>query len=306
MPNKPKKWVAVLLGILVPPIAMMYAAQLRWVGVYFLLALVIGVIGEFYLHDTIIAAVLQIIFALTCATHAYRFAKRYPDEKQRPAYSRWYGLLGAAAGVFSVAFGVRAFVVEPFRFPSGSMLPTIPLGAHLIVQKWGYGNYGTYGIHLFRSPISSPLGRGDIIVFEFPPDRSIHYAKRLVGLPGDKIAYRGKKLSINGNPVALHQAADYFDSKAHVYSPAFIESLMGVEYSVLIAKDSPASLPTALAFPFRDRCTYDPEGVTCVVPAGHYFTMGDNRDNSYDSRIWGFVPADHIIGRVLYIVPRDI
>lgn len=303
MLNKPNKWLAALLGVFAPPIAMMYVAQLRLAAVYLLAALAIGVIGEFYLHDTIIAAVLPIMFALVCATHAYRIAKRCPSDVQRPAYSRWYGLLGATAGLFMFAFGIRAFVVEPFRFPSGSMLPTIPLRAHLIVQKWGYGNYGTYGIHLFRSPISSPLARGDIIVFEFPPDRSITYAKRLIGLPGDTISYRGKKLSINGNPVALRPATDYFDSKAMAYTPAFVESLMGVEYSVLIHKDSPASVPASLAFPFRDKCAYDSEGVTCVVPEGHFFTMGDNRDNSNDSRMWGFVPAEYVIGKVLYIVP---
>ena len=281
----------------------MYVAQMRLAGVYLLAALAVGVIDEFYLHDTLTAAALPFIYAVTCATHAYRFAKRYSDETQRPAYSRWYGLLGAAAGLFLIAFSVRTFVVEPFRFPSGSMLPTIPLRAHLIVQKWGYGNYGTYGIHPFRSPISSPLARGDIIIFEYPSNRSISYAKRLIGLPGDTIAYRGKKLTINGNPIALRQTADYLNTKAFAYTPAYIESLMGVEYTVLIEKDAPGSVQSPDAFPFRDKCTYDSESMTCVVPTGHYFTLGDNRDNSYDSRMWGFVPADHVIGKVLYIVP---
>lgn len=303
MPNKPKKWIAVLLGIFAPPIALMYVAQLRWAGIYLLLALAIGVVGEFYLRETVIATAIHIAFVVTCAVHAYRLARKYPDEQPRPRYSRWYGLLGTAVGLFSVAFAVRAFVVEPFRFPSGSMLPTIPLRAHLIVQKWGYGNYGTYGIHLLRSPIFASLGRGDIIVFEFPQDRSLHYAKRLIGLPGDKIEYRGKKLSVNGEPIALRQTADYFNSKNLSYTPAFIESLAGVEYSVLLEKDAPLSITVSLAFPFRDKCSYDSEGVTCVVPDGNYFTMGDNRDNSFDSRMWGFVPADHIIGKVLYVVP---
>jgi signal peptidase I len=279
---------------------MLYVAQLRWAAIYLLAALAVGVIGQFYLHDT---TVLLIIFVLTCATHAYHLAKRYPDEMPRPAYSRWFGLLSAAAGLFSVVFGLRAFVVEPFRLPSGSMLPTIPLGAHLIVQKWGYGNYGTYGIHLFRSQIFAPLGRGDIIVFEFPQDRSQSYAKRLIGLPGDRIEYRGKKLSVNGNPASLRQTSDYFDPKLLAYTPVFLESLMGVEYSVLIENGAPASIPAPLAFPFHDKCTYDSEGVTCIIPDGHYFMLGDNRDNSYDSRMWGFVPADHIVGKVLYIAP---
>lgn len=303
MPNKPKKWLAALLGIVAPPIAMMYVSQLQWAGVYLVLALVIGVVSEFYLRETVFAAALQLAFLITCVVHAYGLAAKYPDDKPRPTYSHWYALLGTAVGLFSIVFGVRAFVVELLRFPSGSMLPTIPSQAHLIVQKWGYGNYGAYGLHLARASISSSLSRGDIIVFEFPRDRSIHYAKRLIGLPGDQIAYQGKRLSVNGTPVSFRQAEDYFDPKARAYKPRYLESMGDTEYSVLIENESPAPIPTAIAFPFRDKCTYDSEGVTCEVPPGHYFTLGDNRDNSLDSRMWGFVPADHIVGKVLYIVP---
>ncbi len=302
MLDRPKKWLAALLGIFALPLGMMYVAQIRWAGIYLAIALVVGVVGEFYLRETVVAGVIQILFALTCATHAYRLAARYPAEKPRPAYSRWYGLLGTAFGLFLVAFGVRAFIVEPFRFPSRSMLPTIPLRAHLIVQKWGYGNYGTYGLNLLQAPISAPLSRGDLIVFDYPPDRALQYTKRLIGLPGDTITYRGKKLVVNGNPVPLRQTGDYFDTKALAYTPTYVESLTGTEYFVLIEKDSPPSVPTTLAFPFRDKCTYDSEGVTCQVPTGHYFVLGDNRDNSYDSRMWGFVPADHIVGKVLRIL----
>lgn len=303
MPNKPKKWIAALLGIFATPIGLMYVAQLRLAGIYLLIALAIGVASEFYFHESAILGVVQILFVLICATYAYRAAARYPDEKPRPIYSRWYALIGATIGLFSVAFGVRAFLVEPFRFPSGSMLPTIPLHAHLIVQKWGYGNYGTYGVNLFHAPIAASLSRGDIIVFEFPPDRSLQYAKRLIGLPGDKIAYHGKQLSVNGTLVSLRQTGDYFDSESLAHTPKLIESLMGVEYAVIIESDAPASIPTNLSFPFHEKCAYDHGGVTCDVPAGHYFTMGDNRDNSNDSRMWGFVPADHIVGKVLYVLP---
>jgi len=183
------------------------------------------------------------------------------------------------------------------------MLPTIPTGARLLVQKWGYGNYDTFGIHLFRAPISAPLGRGDIIVFESPPDRSVHFVKRLIGLPGDEITYREKKLSVNGTPALLRGASDYFDKKTMTYTPAFLESLMGTEYSILIDNHAPVSMTKSIAFPFRDKCTYDSEGFTCAVPDGHYFVMGDHRNNSYDSRLFGFVPADHIVGKIIYITP---
>lgn len=292
-----------MLGVVTPPIAMMYVAQLRWAGIYFLAALAVGLVDEFYLREIALGGLLSLAFLLTAAVHAYRLATRYPDEEPRPKYSRWYGLAGTAAALFAVVFGIRAFILEPFRFPSGSMLPTIPLKAHLIVQKWGYGNYGSYGLTLARSPISAPLRRGDIIVFAYPVEPNLNYAKRLIGLPGDRIAYRGKELSINGSPVSRRRAGDYFEVPLARFKDKFIESLAGTEYAVLIEHGSPVSMEKVLAFPYRDRCVYDADGVSCDVPDDHYFVMGDNRDSSFDSRMWGFVPADHIVGKVLYIVP---
>ena len=308
MPNKPNKWIAVLLVIFFPPIALMYVGRLGWAGIYLLVAFAVGVLEEFFLRETFIEAVISVTFMVICVVHVYRLALNYPNERLRPAYSRWYGLLGTAAGWILVAFVIRIFIVEPFYVPSGSMLPTIiPQQTHLIVQKWGYGNYGThygfYDIHLFRLPISASLRRGDIIVFEFPQDRSVHYVKRLIGLPGDKIDYRGKKLSINGEPVALRQTTDYFDSKTLLSTPMFIESLESIEYPILLRNNAPSNIVAPLTFPFSEKCSYDSEGIICVVPEGHYFTLGDNRDDSSDSRMWGFVPADHIIGKILYVVP---
>jgi len=300
MSTKPKKWLAAALSFFAPLIGMLYAAQLRWVAVYFFAEFTIGVIWWFY-PDPFDA--LPIIYRLICATHAYHLAQKYPDGMRRPMYSRWFVLLGVAAGLLSIIYGFRAFVAEPFRQPSGSMQPTIPMGARLLVQKWGYGNYGTFGIHLFRAPISAPLGRGDIIVFESPPNRSLHFVKRLIGLPGDEITYREKKLSVNGTPALLREASGYFDKKAGTYTPVFLESLMGTEYSILMENYHPVSMDKSIEFPFRDKCTYDTEGFTCAVPDGHYFVMGDNRNNSYDSRLFGFVPADHIVGKIIYITP---
>lgn len=303
MSNTPKKWLAALLGFLIAPVAMLYVAQLRWAGIYFLANIAIAVIGGFYLSGSMLAGILQILFALVAATHAYRIARAYPEGLPRPAYSRWYGLCGVLAGFFIVAFGIRAFLAEPFRAPSSSMLPTIPVQAHLLVQKWGYGYYGTYGIPPLRAAISAPLARGDIIVFEFPPDRSISYVKRLIGLPGDKIEYRGKSLSINGKVLERRAAPDFHFQRTGAYLNSFVESVDGTSYAILLDKDIPASPQTAGSFPFQERCSYASESVTCVVPDGHYFTMGDNRDNSNDSRFWGFVPANHVIGKVIYIKP---
>jgi signal peptidase I len=301
--NQPNKWIACLLGVFAPPLAMMYVARTGWAAFYLLAALLIGLLLEFYLHDVPGAGLIQILFMLVCASHAYRLAAGFHEEKTRPAYSRWYGLVTGGLLLFALAFGIRAFLVEPFRAPSASMLPSIPVRAHLIVQKWGYGNYGTYGLNLARSAISAALNRGDIIVFEYPQDRSISYVKRLIGLPGDKLVYRGKSLFINGIAVPTRRDGNFFDTTSVDSFQKYIESPDSAEYAILIDDNYLAASPAAADFPFREHCTFDPQGLSCEVPAGHYFTLGDNRDHSSDSRMWGFVPADHIVGKVVRILP---
>jgi signal peptidase I len=300
-PNKPNKWIAALLGFLFPSIGMMYVARLGWAAGYFVLALVVAVMAAFSSVGKPFTAFLPLLATALCAVHAYQLAKRYPEERPRPVYSRWPGLVAASAGFVVAALGFRAFGFEPFRAPSMSMAPTIPTGAGLVVQKWGYGHYGVFGLSLFRAPISSALERGDIIAFEYPPGRSDTFVKRLIGLPGDKIAYRQNRLFVNGEAVPLQREEDDDEEESMRFGAQFSESLPAGKYRVLFDRESrPVSRPQH-RFPFLERCAYDPEGISCEVPAGHFYVLGDNRDNSSDSRHWGFVPADHVIGKVVFI-----
>lgn len=297
MSHKPKIWIAALLGIFSPPAAMLYAARLRWAGIYLVLALGIGVISLFFSRETLLVLGLQFGFVIFGTVQAIRFAREFPEGQRRPHYSRWYGVFGGAAIVLAFFFLIRAFVVEPFRAPSGSMLPTISPPGHVLVQKWGYGNYAAYGIQLAHVSASSSLNRGDILVFDFPRDRAMKYVKRLIGLPGDTIVYRQRTLVVNGQVATIRQAGVY---TAEVQS-TFVETLMGREYSVLLGEFDLNENLQKVDFPFRENCTFHSDGLTCRVPNGHYFMLGDNRDNSQDSRFWGFVPADHIIGRIVYV-----
>jgi len=162
-----------------------------------------------------------------------------------------------------LALFIRTFVVQAFKIPSGSMLPTLLIGDHLLVNKFIYG---------LRIPFSGKLllpykkpARGDVVVFRYPKDKSIDYIKRVVGTPGDTIEIRTKKVFINGQAVE--------DSHAHISSPA-----------VLNAASSP-----------RDNLG------PILVPEGRIFVMGDNRDNSYDSRFWGFVDQKDILGKAFIL-----
>jgi signal peptidase I len=174
------------------------------------------------------------------------------------------------------------------------------------VKKWGYGHYGSYGITPFRREISSELQRGDLIVFDYPEDTSTQYMKRLIALPGDKIAYRDKKLSINGTEISRRKVGNYVNygngMLPMVKLSRIEETFDAGVHTVVINDEVPQSVIGSPSFPLQENCKFDPHGMTCEVPAGHYFMLGDNRDNSRDSRYWGFVPVDHIVGKVVYVL----
>ncbi|WP_455199099.1 signal peptidase I [Kaarinaea lacus] len=179
---------------------------------------------------------------------------------------------------------LRSFLVEPFRIPSGSMMPTLLAGDFILVNKFSYG---------IRLPVVDakiiPVGepeRGDVIVFRYPKDPSTDYIKRVIGVPGDRIAYYNKQLFINGDPAVQSGLGRYEGvgtgvtmSGAEVRS----EQLSGVTHNILI-----------------DGSKGTVEG-EFSVPEGQYFVMGDNRDNSNDSRYWGFVPEENLVGKAFMI-----
>ena len=300
--RKPKKWTAAVLGLLVQPVGMLYVARPGWAAAYLALAAIIALGNMSVLRGRELAGdAILLLVAVICAIHAYRLARDYRAVK-RPWYSRWYGLVVIVAAFAALAFGARAFLFEPFRFPSESMAPSIEPRAHLIVKKWGYGNYGTYGIHLVRTGMSSGVQRGDVVVFEYPVDTSLNYAKRVIGLPGDRISYYNKRLKINDEEIQVRQIGDYVRKDRLNPSPQYLERLGDHEYAILIEPEAPAVVPPVRAFPLGEYCAHTAEGLSCRVPDGHYFVLGDNRDNSSDSRTWGFVPARNIIGKVQYIL----
>jgi signal peptidase I len=220
--------------------------------------------------------------------------------RERILAQPWW--LDWTAGLFPVilvVFLLRSFLFEPFKIPSGSMIPTLLVGDLILVNKF------TYGVRLpvINSKITegTPPQRGDVMVFRYPPRPSLDYIKRVVGVPGDEVAYVNKRLTVNGQPVATQALPDFFDKDAMRYSKQFEETLGPKRHRVLNDEDRPAFIPGTEDFPFKDQCRYTVEGVTCKVPAGHYFMMGDNRDNSLDSRFWGFVPDRNIVGRAFFV-----
>ena len=209
-----------------------------------------------------------------------------------------------SAGLFPVicaVFFMRSFLFEPFKIPSGSMIPTLLVGDLILVNKFHYG---------IRLPVinkkvvdNNQPQRGDVIVFRYPVNTSLDYIKRVVALPGDTVAYVNKQLTVNGQPVPQDQLPEYYDADSLKYALQFSEKFDGREHRILVDKDRPPFVPPQAVedYPHRDNCSYSGEGVVCKVPPGHYFVMGDNRDNSQDSRYWGFVPDQNLVGKAFVI-----
>ncbi len=221
--------------------------------------------------------------------------------RERLLMQPWW--LDWTAGLFPViliVFLLRSFLFEPFKIPSGSMVPTLHVGDLILVNKFHYG---------VRLPVvnkkiidNNPVARGDVMVFRYPVDSRLDYIKRVVGLPGDEVAYLGQKLSINGKPVETVAQGEHYDDDSLSYAPLFTERLGDTLHRIRVDPRRPAYYgPDPKRFPMAENCRYSPEGVVCKVPPGHYFMMGDNRDNSQDSRFWGFVPDANIVGKAFFV-----
>ncbi len=187
---------------------------------------------------------------------------------------------------------LRSFLVEPFRIPSGSMMPTLLVGDFILVNKFAYG---------LRWPVLNTKflnlgepGRGDVVVFRFPQDPSIDYIKRVVGVPGDQLYYSNKTLYVNGVPADQEPLPPYVGEGAgqgHTGAVRALEQLNGMQHEILINPRS-RDLPPG--------CMVLADGPV-TVPDGAFFVMGDNRDNSNDSRCWGFVPEGNLVGKAFAI-----
>ncbi|MFN4115357.1 MAG: signal peptidase I [Inhella sp.] len=223
-------------------------------------------------------------------------------EPARQAILRQPWWLDWTAGLFPViliVFLLRSFLFEPFRIPSGSMVPTLLVGDLILVNKFHYG---------VRLPVlntkvidNKPVARGDVVVFRYPLDTRQDYIKRIVGLPGDTVEWRAQRLFINGQEVPTEALGPFYDADSMMERPLFTEKLGEVEHRMLVDRERGGYYTGSTGFPYSENCQYSIEGVRCTVPAGHYYALGDNRDNSGDSRVWGFVPDQNLVGKAVLI-----
>lgn len=245
-------------------------------------------VWDFAAFLTLLVATSGIIWATDSLIFAPRRARAIPPAAKSSGEPAQVPLLVDYARsffpIFLIVLLLRSFLVEPFRIPSGSMIPTLLIGDFILVNKF------TYGIRLpvlnaKVIEIGKP-SRGDVVVFRYPLDPSTPFIKRVIGLPGDTVRYEKKTVSVNGEQVSQTPEGTYVgvrSASAHTGANLFMERQGDVDHRVIVSPNMPSG---------------DGE---FKVPAGHYFVLGDNRDNSRDSRFWGYVPEENLVGRAFFI-----
>src|SRR5882724_13433087 len=207
--------------------------------------------------------ILLVVTGLVWALETLWLRKRRGGAAKQPW---WVEYSVSFFPVILIVFLLRSFLVEPFKIPSSSMVPTLLVGDFILVNKF------TYGIRL---PVANlkvvDLGspqRGDVMVFRYPADPSLDYIKRVVGVPGDRIEYRDKQLTVNGKPVPRRQVADYESRERLQYFPHYLEKFDGAEHEIILEKEAPGFVSRGMDFRHSGNCDYNSGGLVCTVPAG--------------------------------------
>jgi signal peptidase I len=306
---RPRGWLLFVYGLLLQPFTFLYANHGRMFALYFVASIVVS-IADLAIQSTATPTdwyqgyYLSFGVALCAAVHGYLLSRRYQMQQVRRWYARWWVAPLAYLVWLCALLGVRIFGVEFFVIPGSSMSPTLQIGQLVIVKKWGYGNYRLFGVQLVKTAPTVPIQRGDILVFQYPQNPTIDYVKRVIGLPGDKISYHDKTLRIetgcNGKGLActgviegVHQLTDT-QSDERGTALLYRESLGDVVYTVKHIQQ---------ATDFTKYYYWQPGLPTgeWLVPAGQYFVLGDYRDNSEDSRYFGLVPEQNLVGSVIWM-----
>ncbi len=269
-------------------------------GYFFILVGGWGVLSMFANPSDLFFVVMLVaaVMALIAKLMGY---KAKGNEKALPDWAAF----GFSNALVLAAIGIgKTFVIEPMQIPSSSMRPGLIVGDFILINKSAYGIRVPF-LNVPVIPVGKPE-RGDVVVFRFPEDTKINYIKRVIGVPGDKVEYRNKQLTINGVRVDSVPVGNYEYKDAgqdSVQAVRMAEKLNQHKYETLNVPGTPSLIPMSVHdFPMRgQQCQHDETGFSCTVPQGQYMMLGDNRDNSNDGRYWGFVPDDHLAGRAFMV-----
>lgn len=273
--NKQKSWIAVLLSLVFNPLGMLYLAR-PLLALGYLIMIIVAVFVALQQSNDLVKNTLPFVPSILAAIHGL-FIIRNASPQRRPWYSRWYGLISVTVMFSATVLFMRNFVGQIYNVPSAAMVPTVNPGDYIVVNSLGYGEYTRRYLSFLHKDVAQTVTNGDLIAFEWPTNRDTTFMMRVVGLPGDRIEYRNRQLYINDTLVTL-SAVDQTSSQQLV-----TERIGETQYTV-------ANTLGTLTKPF-----------STVVADDHLFVMGDNRDNANDSRYWGQLPVDHVVGKVISI-----
>ena len=309
---KPNAWMAAALGLLIGALAFLYLNRPRLFWLFLFISMVVGFLDAILESVAVqnqwtwyisIPFLLPILMAVFIAVYAFRLAGKYDISQKRGWYARWWIF---PVGIILPLFLIRVFFIDYYSIPSTSMSPTINPGNIVFVSKLGFRNFSIPlfpRVQIMKTAPYTEINRGEIIVFQLPEDTKTAYIKRVIGIPGDIIIYKNKKLEIKQNCdnnkinckniiTAQYQPDGSYTNIQGDYKK-YTETLDGHPYNILIHPDAPMGR------------YYDQNSGAVnewTVPKGQYFVLGDNRDNSKDSRFWGFLPEENIIGKPFYIL----
>ena len=272
----PRVWLSVVLGIFLQPFVFLYVNRPGLFWLYLVASLVCAGVDWYF------GLALTLLFSLLCPLHAALIARRYDPTQPRRWYCRAWVPVGLYLLLMGLILGTRTYLYEPYSVPSASMYPGLREGDLFIAQKWGFAHRSLFGFTLPGSDRldAARLQRGKVYVF-YPPDHDMLYVKRLIALPGDVIALTPDGVVINGERLPRELLSD--TDGVRIYR----EQLGGQSYRV-------QQLDSAAQQPIQ----------TFRVPEGHYFFLGDNRDNSNDSRYWGSVAAERVVGEMIWLASK--
>lgn len=224
-----------------------------------------------------ILSLASYVITIICAIHTYKLCSDFQQNSHRPWFSFWWGIVVIYIMIIIPIFLFRSFFYEPFYIPSMSMSPNYVKGDYIVISKLGYGNYGSFGLNLLQTTPAKKNQRGDVIVFSYPKNTKIDYIMRVIALPNDNVTYTNKTISINGKPLSKELLPVEYENET-----LFKEASGNASWHIINIPSIP------------------PKDFEFTVEPNSYFVMGDNRDNSNDSRYWGAVPAKNIKGKVIY------